>query len=511
MLRKIEIKNFLTIDKCVIEPSDRITAIIGESGSGKSLIIKAIDSVFSQKVDTNIVGKFGDFSKVSLLFELSNEQKKALSNYGIFDEQVVFTKIIKKGTTRTLINHEPVTAKVVYSLKNLFLSIVSQDYRFDIFSSNRLLKAIDTRVDESIVNDFNDKFLEYEKLKYKITELESKLSEITDKHPEILLEAIDKVNPKKGEYDELLEKLNRVKNLKFAIDVAKEAVFELYEKDESVESFLDRIVSDLDKLESKSFKFSSKEALSEALELIRSARDELYDVLNQNLAGIDVDKINARLFQLEKLKREFGKELDEIIERRGYLKSLVDEREDVLRRLKELKGELEEKEKTMIGKAENLSKERKKIAGLIENKVRERLSKLNMENSKVKIIFYRGNVTRVGFDRIDVLFSANPDIEPDSIDKVASGGEKSRFILALKVALSELSKASETVIFDEIESGLSNKALDKLMIMIKDYSKANQILLVTHSDKMLDIAGGVYKVDKQFVDGKSISVVERIR
>ncbi len=510
MLKRIEIENFLTIEKCVIEPSDKITAIIGESGSGKSLIIKAIDYVFSQKVDTNIVGNFADFSKVSLLFQLSNEQKKALSDFGIFDDEAIFTKVIKRGATRVLINHEPVTAKIVSSLKGLFLSIVSQDYRFEIFSPDKLLKTIDARVDRSVINDFKDRFLEYEKLKNTIVELQCKLSEITDKHPEILLEAIEKVNPKMGEYDELLKKLNRVKSSKFAMDIAREAVFELYEKEGSVEDFLGRLVSNLDRLETQSFKFSSKDALNEALELIRSAKDEFYDVLNQDLSNIDVDKINARLFQLEKLKREFGKDLDEIIEQKEHLKSLIDEKEEILRKIDDLKERLEEKERIMIDCAKRLSLERKKVADLLEKRIKEHLAELNMENSKVKIVFDQGKITHLGFDRVDILFSANPDIEPDSIDKVASGGEKSRFILALKVALSELLNASETVIFDEIESGLSNRALEKLMMMIKGYSRANQILLVTHSDRMLEIADRVYRVDKEFIDGKSISNVEMV-
>ena len=511
MLKKIEIENFLTIEKCVLEPSDKITAIIGESGSGKSLIIKAVDSVFSQKVDTSIVGKFADFSKISLLFQLSDEQKRILFDFGIFENQVVFTKVIKKGATRILINHEPVTAKIASSLKNLFLSIVSQDYRFEIFSSNRLLGTIDTHVEKSIIDDFMSKFYEYENIKGKISNIEETLKEITDKHPEILLEAIEKVNPKKGEYDELLDKLNRVKNSRLAMDVVKEAVFELYEKDKSIEDFLNRLISDLNKLETQSFKFSLKDTLNEALELIRSIRDEFYNVLNQNFSEIDSDKINARLFQLEKLKREFGKDLDEIIEQKEYLRSLIDEKEEILKKIDDLKRELENKERIMVESAENLSKWRKKVAGLIENRIKEHLSELNMENSRVKIFFNRGKVTRFGFDRVDVLFSANPDIELDSIDKVASGGEKSRFILALKVTLSELSRTSETVIFDEIESGLSNKALEKLMVMMGNYSGRNQILLVTHSDKMLEVADRIYRIDKKFVEGKSISTLERVR
>jgi len=511
MLKRVEIENFLTIERCVIEPSDKITAIIGESGSGKSLIIKAIDSVFSQKVDTSIVGNFADFSKVSLLFRLSKEQKRVLSNFGIFDDEVIFTKVIKRGSTRVLVNHEPVTAKIVSSFKSLFLSIVSQDYRFEMFSSDKLLETIDARVDRSVIEDFKVKFLEYEKLKDKILELEGKLKEITEKHPEILLEAIEKVNPKKGEYEELLDKLNRVKNSKLAMDVARKAVFELYEKDGSIEEFLSRLVSDLDRLEAQHFRFSSKDALSEALELIRTAKDEFYGVLNQDFLDIDVDKINARLFQLEKLKREFGKDLNEIIEQKEHLKSLIDEKEEILKKLDDLKMELDEKERAMIESAEGLSKERRIIAKLIEKRIKEHLSELNMENSRVEIVFDRGKVTSSGFDRMDILFSANPDIEPDFIDKVASGGEKSRFILSMKVALSELSKASETVIFDEIESGLSNRALERLMVMIGDYSQANQILLVTHSDKMLNVADRVYRVEKEFVDGKSVSRLEKIR
>ncbi len=189
---------------------------------------------------------------------------------------------------------------------------------------------------------------------------------------------------------------------------------------------------------------------------------------------------------------------------------MIDEKERLMESLDMLKEEVKVVERTLLEEAEILSQERKKVANSIINRISSYLSKLNLENSIFEIAFRRKQLTKLGVDSIDILFSANPDLKPDSIDKVASGGEKSRFILSLKMVLSELSKSEETVIFDEIESGLSSNALEKLMSSLKEYSENNQIILITHSEKMLSIADRVYRVRKEFLGDRTTSYVEKL-
>jgi len=511
MLERIEIENFLTIEKLTVEPSKKITAIVGESGSGKSLILKAINFVFSQKTDTTLVGNFSEFTKISLAFSLNAAQKEALSEFGITDTEIVITKIIKRGSSKVFINHEPITAKAIALLKPILLSIVSQEYKFELFSSEKLLELIDTQLENKTRENFIHNFNNYMQLKKSIEEIRERVGQIDNLHPELLLETIEKVNPKEGEYEELLDKLNRIKYSKTIKDTANQAIFELYEKESSCEEILSKITKELEKLRALTPETDILMPLQEALDLIRQPKDTLYELINRDFSDSDIDEINSRLFQLEKLKRQFGKEIDEIIEKRNELKKLLLEKEELLIHMEELQEKLRAEEQRVRAAAEKLSSERKKTAKSIEESIIKYLSELNLEKSVVKIVFKEKQLSKSGFDSVDILFSANPDIEPHTLDKVASGGEKSRFILALKMTLSELSNSGETVIFDEIESGLSAEAMDKLLKLIDKYSNRNQLILITHSEQVSKNAEVVYKVEKKFEKGKTSSKVRRIK
>ena len=508
MLKKIEIENFLTIERITIEPSPRITAIVGESGSGKSLILKAVNFVFSQKTDTTLVGSFSELTKISLVFTLNPVQRDVISEFGITDRDIVITKIIKRGSSKVLINHEPITAKAIASLRPTLLSIVSQEYKFELFSSEKLLQLIDTQVEKSTKENFLNSFNTYAHLQEDIGTIQERLKQIDNSHPELLLEAIERVNPKEGEYEELLDRLSRIKNSKAIKEIAGRAVIELYEKENSCEEVLNKITRELEKLNNCSSLAATLEPLQEALELIRQPKGELYALTSNDFSEDDLDAINSRLFQLEKLKRQFGKEIDEIIEKRDELRKLLSEKDELLFQMEKLQEELKKQELEVKKAAELLSEERKKIAKNIEKTIVKYLSKLNLEKSTVKIVFKEKQLSKSGFDSVDILFSANPDIKPNTLDKVASGGEKSRFILALKMTLSELSNVQETVIFDEIESGLSAEALNKLLKLISKYSERNQLILITHSEEVSKNADVVYKVEKEFKNGKTLSKAE---
>ncbi len=510
MLKKIYIENFLTIEKCVIEPSSAITAITGESGSGKSLILKAVDLVFSQKTPSSVIGNFSETAKISLLFKVNEYQKTLLDEFGVVGDEILLTKIIKQGMAKLLVNHEPISARLVASMKDDFLSTVSQDYRFEIFSQKRFIDVLDSRIDKAVRDEFLREWKSYLKLEREIEAVKKRFEEINKLHPEILLEAIEKVNPKMGEYEELLETLKKIKNYAVFKDMINKAVYELYEKEDSIEDRLSRLVGSFDRVSESFEKLEARSYLENALESIRLARDELYGVSNRDFSHDDIDRINARLFQLEKLKRQFAMEIDEIIKHRESLKTLIAEKERLSDRYEKLQDELIERKQKLLKKANLLSEERKKVAKEITLLVLNYLGKLNMEKSILNINFKEKEITDTGLDYVEILFSANPDLSANTIDKVASGGERSRFILALKMALSELANIHETVIFDEIETGLSLSALDKLLSLLVEYSKNNQIILITHSDKMLSIANSVYKVTKKYTENLTRSMVEKL-
>ncbi|WP_035587699.1 AAA family ATPase [Hippea jasoniae] len=510
MLKSIEIDNFLTIKHAVIEPSDNITAITGESGSGKSLILKAVEAVFLPKTPTGYIGNFSNDASVKLQFLLDENQKKVFEEYGIFDDEVVIQKIIKQTSSKALINHEPVSMRVMAVFKPFLVGIASQGYAYELFDSDRLIEIIDRFIDKNIKDEFLRQYRDYTEIKRAIDETEEALDKINQKRPLVMIEAIDKVKPEKGEYTGLLDKLKKAKELKKSKEIAYRLIDILFDGDNSVVNRLDEAVGLLEKLSNGGFDIKI-DGVNTAKEMIEQLKVEIENVLEVSFSFEEIDRLNARLFELEKLQRFFGMELDEVVDERKKLDELVKKQDKLKFKLRELKEELDKKGNLLKNAQKNLSQARKEAAEKIKNEIVKYLGELQLKSSRVEFNFSEKKVDKSGADRVEILFSANFDYDVQPIHKIASGGEKNRFILALKKALSKLNMKSETLFFDEIESGISGRVLEKLLNSLKDFSKTNQIVLITHAQEVEKIADRIYGVEKIVEEGKTVSVVKRLK
>ncbi|WP_022669994.1 AAA family ATPase [Hippea alviniae] len=508
MLKRIEIENFLTIEKAIIEPDEKITAIVGESGSGKSLILKTIESLFSSKTDTSFIGNFSSASKISLLFELNNKQKKELEEFGITDDEIVITKIIKKGKAKSYINHEPINQKILPEIKNILIDLVSQDYRFELFSNRMLLEILDRLVDKKILENFKKSYREFEALKKEKENIQDEINRINQEHPEILLEAIEKTNPQRDEYEELLNLSKQAKTNALSKETASFGISVLFEGENSVESILSSLLAKLEKLNEKGVKLESLNLISEALDKINLTRDEFYEILNKTFEQEEIDKINRRLFELEKLQRQFGLNINQIIKKREELKKLLKKKAKLENKLNTTEDKINRLFDKLKKEAEELTRRRAESALLIQEKIKEELKKLKLERSIVKVNIEEKSIDQTGKDRVVIEFTANPDLNAQPLEKVASGGEKSRFILALKKALTSIANTNETVFFDEIETGLSNTVLKSVLESIKDYSNTSQIILITHNLEVKELADKIYTVNKIFENNRTKSVIK---
>ena len=503
MLTRLEIKNFLTIERISLDFDKNITAIIGESGAGKSLILKAVDTVFAQKSQTDIIGSFDSKSSIKLFFKLSQKQRKMLSDYSIDDDEIVIEKIIQPKKTRSYINHEPITARTLSQIERFLINMISQNYRFEAFESDNITNILDEAIDKTVYDDFLKTYEDYLRIKSDFEEILSKIEQINKNHPEILLESINKINPKQGEYEELLQKSKRIKSLSFVKSKISDMIEFLYENDNNFEAKIAEFNDSIEKIGSLGFDVTELQTLFKNIqESVSSSKYILYDIIDNNYESDDIDSIESRLFELEELQRKFSKTVDEIIQERERLLNMIDEKDKLQQKLNNLKVELEKKENSLTQKADYLTNERKKAADIISRQIKKFLNKLMMENSIVEFVFHKKAISKNGQDNIEIFFSANPDIKADKIDKTASGGERSRFILSMKCAYSSIDNNAETLILDEIESGISNKTLDKMSEVIKELSKTNQIILITHNESLSNIANTVYAIEKEF-DGKN--------
>ncbi len=510
MLKKVEIRNFLTIEHICFDINSDFIAIVGESGTGKSLILKAIDAVFAQKTDTNIIGNFSKESSIKLFFKLSQNQISLLSAFGILENEIVVERVIKPKKTKAFINHEPVATRILPEIKDVLLNIISQNYRFRFFEGENLLLILDRLVDRKIKSEFIKSYEIFLKIQKEKENIENKIDYINDKHPEILLESIEKADPKKDEYESLLEKLKTAKSKAFVQEKSYEIIDKLYENENSVESTLSEVEEIFDKMNSMGFNTSKiNNALKAARDILIEIKSEVYSL--QKNEEENIDDIEGRIFEIEQLQRKFNKPVNEILNEKEELRNMLKEKEELEIQLNDMKSKLNDIFLELEKKAEILSNKRKEAASKVKRKICEFLDDMLLKNSVVEFDFLEKKLDKNGKDSVAILFSANPDIKADRIDKIASGGERSRFILAMEAANSQIKDNAETMILDEIEAGISDKTLEKTANVIKKLSKKNQIILITHNKYLSDIAENVFKIDKEFDGNTTRSFIKQMK
>jgi len=498
MLKKVEINNFLTIEHISFDTNSNLIAIMGESGAGKSLVLKAIDTVFSQKISTDIVGNFSQSCSIKLFFELNENQLLTLSQFGITDNEIVIEKIIKPKKTKAFINHEPISTKALSNVKDILLNIVSQNYRFRFFNENSIISVLDKLIDKQTKDEFFKAYSNFIQTQKEIESIKEKIEFINGKHPEILLESIEKTNPKEKEYETLLDRAKTAKAASFAKEKSFEIIDKLYEDDNSVEAVLKQVEAALDKMSAAGFNTDKiQSSVNDMYDKLYDIKDEFYSIM-QIVEEENIDDIESRLFELEQLQRKFNKPINDILIEKNELSGLLKEKDELQFRLKKTEERLFETVRILEEKAENLSKKRKQASVEIKDNIYAFLNKMLLENSVVEFVFTKKKIDRSGQDSVSIIFSANPDIKADKIDKIASGGERSRFILAMEAANSQIKDSYETLILDEIETGISDKTLQKTADVIKELSNNNQIILITHNKLLAEISSRVFRIEKEF-------------
>ncbi len=491
MIKSIKIKNFLTIKNIEIDLNSRFNAIIGESGAGKSLILKAINEIFSPKNDTLMIGKFDDLSILSIDFEAD------LSAYGFSENNFSIVKILKKNKSNLMLNNKPISSKMAQNIKNNIVHIVSQDYRFELFDKDKFLNVLDLFIEPNIIEDYRIAFENFNEAKKKVQELETKIETLDNQHPEILIDLIDKTNPKPDEYDYLINKRMQIKQELLLKDVLQnlnsifftgsnnvyDAIIGFFKKTNGIESDNIQTISN-----------SLNKMLDELL-LIKPLFSEQTD------KEVSIDNIEKRLFELETLQRKFGKTINEILDEKKRLVLLIENKLHMQEQLLKEKEKLQVLKDRLTHAADRLSSARKEQAKLSIGGIKRNMADLMMESADLDIVFDKVSYNEKGQDRLTLLFSANKDLATKELSKIASGGEKSRFILALFEYIS----SNNTIIFDEIEEGTGGKTLMSIVSKLKKISLKNQIICITHSKDIQEAADRVFRIEKTFENSNTVT------
>ena len=488
MLTKILIKNFTLIDSLEIDFLSGFTTVTGDTGSGKSILLNALSLIIGKRGSQNLLK---DNSKKCILeaeFDLKNFNiKKIFDNNGLdyYEETILRREILPNGKSRSFINDSPVNLELLRILGEKLIDIHTQHQSLANANNNFFFSLIDSLAEQQnivknfneVLQNFNDDINQLEKLK----RLNTSLNNDND-YFLYLYNELEEANLIEGEQEEIENKFRLLKNAENINSNFSEIHNILFSGDGienkiySVNNYLENIskyTSEYDDVQNrlKSILLELSDIQSE----LDNPNIELFDNLTQ--AG----ELEARLNLIYNLQKKHSiNSISELLEKKDKLKDQLNKSGDIEIDIKELEKSIKKKELFLNELSKKISNSRKKILPKLKLDLESLLSNLGMKNSSFKFNISNAiKFNQFGSDEIEVLFSANKGIEHDSLFKVASGGELSRILLSIKYILST-NLNLPTMIFDEIDTGVSGEISNCMANMMLEMSKNMQIIAITH-------------------------------
>lgn len=508
MLRELRLNNLAIIKNLDLEFNDKFIALTGETGAGKSIILNGISLLIGERSHTDMIrnGAQGLFAEG--VFELNENQKKRLDELGfeIEDDELIITRYFDRNAkSKITVNGSRMTLSRLKELMVNIIDLVGQHEHQFLLNSDYHLHLLDRFLDDEgkmLSKKIRESVNKIKKLNLQIGNIEEEKSKIAEKKDilEFQLNEINSLELKENEDNELEEEYKILFNAGKISEKLEETSQFLKEGEFSILTALGRAKRNLEQLSGLSESYSE---LYDKIESVLYEVEEISYSVDNFVGDVEIDdkkleKIVERIDNINKLKLKYGSTITEILEYRDKIEkdlSLVNFESEELENLKKEKSEL-------VGQyfqdSERLSEIREKIAENLQNTVDVQLDDLNMENAKFKVeITKTQEITIYGIDNAEFMIAANVGETFKPLAKIASGGEISRIMLALKTVFSAVDNIS-VLIFDEIDTGISGETVRRVAEKLRELSKNTQIICVTHSPQ---IAG---KAQQQFFIKKEI-------
>lgn len=510
MLQEIYISNFVLIDELRIEFSDGLNVLSGETGAGKSIIIDALGLIMGERVRNDWIRDTSRKAIAEAVFLLppGNEGLLFLIDNGLLEEGedklIISREISPSGRSSARINGRNVTAGALKELATLLLDMHLQHEHLSILKPEKYLDYLD-----SFAKGSAELLLEVGKVYSQLRERQQELRTIELDHKDRLqqmelltyqINEIESAGLQEGEEEELNLLKTRIKNAVSLLEGANLVQSFLY-NGESGRNAHDLVASSLDTVNNlKSEEFFAD--LSRELEEIYYSLQDMAQRLDSFRQGLDfqpqqLEEVEDRLYLISRLKMKYGDSIQDILnylqEARIELNKLKNQQES----REELQALIEKLQNDYLSRAAKLSGIRAKAAQLLQDRVNRELLELNMPQVKFEVCLETREVpSGNGMDQVDFLFSPNPGEPPRPLSRIASGGELSRFVLALKTVLARVYQVP-TLIFDEIDVGVGGSALTAMARKISQLAASHQVILVTHSAQVASFAHTHYLIEKQ--------------
>ncbi|MGN0698756.1 MAG: DNA repair protein RecN [Ruminiclostridium sp.] len=520
MLRELSIENLAVIEKASIAFDDKLNVFTGETGAGKSILIGGINAILGGRVSKDIVRAGTEKAVVTGLFDdLPESVRTKLTENGFSadDELLLQRDIHSDGKSTARINGRATTVSILRDIASELIDIHGQHDNRLLMDSDNQREILDNYGRNSeLLGEYGTAFKEFSALSRKIKEISRKKTESLEK-AELLrerLEELDRYNFSADEEETIKQKIEELRNAEYisenlynaqtAIsgDDDTDGAYSLLERCRDSITSLSDTIPELDKL---------SERISDMLVELEDIREEIAQRIpdeDEDTAGM-LGVLEERLSVILRLRRKYGTELSEILENSEKWRTElyeIDNGDDIIEELTEKKKEAGEKVKHL---AAELTKSRKKAADDLAKHISAELAFLDMPDIRLVFDISQDKVTLSGMDKVEMLISVNKGEDLKPMSKIASGGELSRIMLAIKNVLADTDKL-HTMIFDEIDTGISGRAATKVGIKLHEAAKNRQILCVTHLAQIAAMADTQLLIKKTSDDKRTYTGITKL-
>lgn len=520
MLSELYIENLAVIEKATIDFSDKLNVFTGETGAGKSILINGINAILGQRVTKDIVRTGTDKAVISALFtDIGDNVLQVLDELGISaeDGQLFLTREIRSdGGSVARVNSRAVNVSVLKAIGETLVTIHGQHDNQILMAPERHIEILDSYAEsEALIEDYHSSFRELQSIAKKINKIKTEQSKKEFRMAELadIVEEINALNIHEGEDKEIEAELNISKNA-VAISEALYMAKQLLSGDDDTDGAVEMTQRASKSVEEYTDIMTEISPIYDRLSSAAIEMEDISEEIGSLLDSLDIDPkrydyLNQRSDELRRIMKKYGPELDDVLTTLENSQNELDELSGAEQSLDELNKEKERLLVEVSKKAKALSDHRKKAGERFVSQVTEELEFLNMPKVKLVVQQKTGKLTINGMDSIEFLISANLGEEPKPIAKIASGGELSRIMLALKNVIAEKDSIG-TLIFDEIDTGVSGRAAQKIGIKLKQISRLRQVLCVTHLAQMAVMADNHLLIEKNIQGDRTVTTVRTL-
>ena len=515
MLEELSVRNYVLIDSLDIAFSKGFTVLTGETGSGKSIMLGALSLLLGAKADKDDVRQGENSAEISGIFSYaSDEAMQWAEKHGIEaeDRSFLIRRLIRvNGRSVYTVNGSPVTVKEGEELGHLLVDVSSQHAHQSLLKPGVLRAMLDKAAGTiELLSEYSSAYRNVKERERELGEAEENIRRIADEADYMCfsLKELEDADLKEGEEETLKAELEVMNSSEYLKESLTSAVSELRSASSSLSEVLDVI-------RKASRKDQRLTEYTDRMESLGIEADDILLSLRDHLAAIDfpeseMEEKNARLMQLQRIRRRFGGSIEEAIRRRDDFRSRLEEAENGEGLLDDLRKKLEKEKAVLADKGEKLLSERRKAASKLEKRIESHLRKLGMAAAVFSIRVERAaSPGPDGMDSISFLIAPNRGEKLSLIQDTASGGELSRIMLALKVSLFSGTGVG-TMLFDEIDAGIGGTVANAVAEEMKELSQSEQVIAITHLPQIASRADSHYLVEKEEKDGRTMTRIRAV-